>query len=441
MPSPKPPVAIFWFRRDLRLHDNNGLSHALSGDLPVLPLFIFDCDILDQLEDRDDARVTFIHREVMALQKQFVEAGGTLLVRYGKPIDVWKELLKEYQIIAAYTNHDYEQYAINRDQSVRQLLESQGAALHTFKDQVIFEKQEILSGEKKPYTVFTPYSKRWLSTLTDAHLNAFPSEKKLNNLLNVRTEPVPSLEEMSFIQSEIPLPDRKLNVQVLQQYAEERNYPAKQLTTRMGVYLRFGTVSIRDLAKMAQQHSPVWLNELIWRDFYMQILANFPHVEKHPFKPAYEHIQWRNNEAEFEQWCAGKTGYPIVDAGMRQLNQTGYMHNRVRMIVASFLIKHLLIDWRWGDAYFARKLLDYELASNNGGWQWAAGSGTDAAPYFRVFNPATQAKKFDQASVYIRQWVPEYGTDEYPKPIVNHEEARKRAIDTYQKALRKEPIA
>jgi deoxyribodipyrimidine photo-lyase len=343
-------------------------------------------------------------------------------------------------VAAVYTNHDYESYAIARDNELNNLLQSKGVDFYTFKDQVIFEQKEIVNGKREAYKIFTPYSKKWLATLTDEKLTYYSSASNLKALYQTSTPQVPSLAEMGFEQSAIKFPPKEIREHILEAYARERNFPGKETTTRMGIHLRFGTVSIRQMVKKAKQHSETWLNELIWRDFYMMILANFPQVEHCACKPAYDRIKWRNNEAEFEKWCDGKTGYPIVDAGMRELNATGFMHNRVRMIAASFMVKHLLIDWRWGDAYFARKLLDYELATNNGSWQWIAGSGCDAAPYFRVFNPNTQAAKFDKAKEYTRKWIPELGTESYPNPIIEHEKARERALTVYKEALKREEL-
>lgn len=428
-------IAVFWFRRDLRLEDNAGFSAALQSGYPVLPVFIYDRDILDRLEDRDDARVTFIHQAIAQRRAELENSGGTLLARYGKPIDVWKQLLDEYDIASVYTNHDYESYALRRDEEARQLLGSRIVDFITCKDQVIFEKTEILNGSNKPYTVFTPYAKKWRSQLTDAHLEPHLCQPYFANLLQTSVEPLPSLADMHFTPSAIPLPLPIVDDKIVTAYAKQRDYPAIEGTTRLGIHLRFGTVSIRQLVAKARQLSDTWLNELVWREFYMMILANFPHVEKNACKPAFDRIQWRNDPDEFSRWCEGRTGYPIVDAGMRQLNATGFMHNRVRMITASFLIKHLLIDWRWGEAYFARKLLDFELASNNGSWQWASGSGCDAAPYFRVFNPLTQTEKFDKSQAYIKKWVPEIGTSQYPKPMVEHGFARDRALSVYREAV------
>lgn len=430
-------IAIHWFRRDLRWEDNVGLYHALTGDLPVLPLFIFDTNILDQLEDKVDKRVDFIHQQLKALQKELVEKGSSLCIKYGKPLDVWQQLIEAYEIGAVYTNRDYEPYAQERDKAIYQLLNNKGIPFKGYKNHVIFEKSEVVKKDGKPYTVFTPYSRTWRKCLATQPIKTYPNALALDNFYQTTPLPFPSLEEIGFLPTHTDFPPKILNENLLPEYKEKRDYPAQNNTTKLSVHLRFGTVSIRQLVQKAQGLSDSWLNELIWRDFYQAILYHFPHAVDRAFKPAYDFIPWRNKEQEFEAWCAGKTGYPLVDAGMRELNETGFMHNRVRMVVASFLTKHLLIDWRWGEAYFAQKLLDFELASNNGGWQWAASSGCDAAPYFRVFNPTTQFKKFDKHAVYVKRWVPEYGTFDYPKPIVEHKIARQRAIDTYKEALSK----
>lgn len=430
-------ISIFWFRRDLRIHDNAGLYHALKSGNPVLPIFIFDKNILDKLADKDDRRVAFIHQAITDIQTQLLALGSTLSVYYGTPESIFPALFNQYEVASIFTNHDYEPYAQERDDAVFEYAMSEGADFKTFKDQVIFEKNEVLSGAGTPYTVFTPYSRKWKEKLTEFYLKAYPTEKYLDNLLPLEPLAIPTLEMMGFETTTTHFPAKTVRKSVIQNYAEQRDFPAIAGTTRLSVHLRFGTVSIRALVKEAQKLSEKWLNELIWRDFYVNILYHFPHVGKgEAFRREYDRMEWRNNEHEFECWCTGKTGYPIVDAGMRELNATGFMHNRVRMIVASFLTKHLLIDWRWGEAYFANKLLDFELASNNGGWQWASGSGCDAAPYFRVFNPTLQTQKFDKQLAYIKQWVPELNTLSYPQPIVVHEFARKRILDAYQKALK-----
>lgn len=433
----KPVVNIFWFRRDLRLYDNAGLYHALRGDHPVLPVFIFDRNILDELEDRTDRRVEFIHLALQEIQQQFVKLGSSLDVRYGKPVDIYKELLREYDVRTIFTNHDYEPYARERDSSIEKLLKENNTGFCTFKDQVILEKDEVLKDDGKPYTVFTPYSRKWKAVVTDFHLKPYPNKKYFKNFYKQPESKIPALKEMGFESTGLSFPEKEWKGQVIRNYKEQRDIPSVQGTSRLSVHLRFGTISIRTLAAEAGALNETFLNELIWRDFYHMILWHFPKVVGHAFKREYDKIRWRNNEKEFKAWCDGKTGYPIVDAGMRELNATGFMHNRVRMIVASFLTKHLLIDWRWGEAYFAKKLLDFDLAANNGGWQWAAGSGCDAAPYFRVFNPYLQTKKFDPELKYVRKWVPEFEELTYPQPIVEHEVARKRCLETYAAALKK----
>lgn len=434
-------IAVFWFRRDLRLIDNTGLYHALKSGMPVLPLFIFDREILDQLEDRDDLRVNFIHQQLTSLDRSLRKLGSGMLVRYGSPVEIWKALCEEYPLGAVYLNHDYEPYATMRDDQIRELVWTlSGAGFHTYKDQVIFEKQEVLTAQNKVYTVFTPFSKRWKANLTPDHLKSWPMEEVQDGYLKLDASAmtIPTLASMGFEAVDYAYPSLKVANEIIEQYNENRDFPAIRGTTRLSVHLRFGTISIRKLVRSAQLLSTSWLNELIWREFYMQILWNFPHVVTDAFKPAYDKIPWRDAPEDFERWCAGKTGYPMVDAGMRELAATGFMHNRVRMVTASFLCKHLLIDWRWGERWFARKLLDFELSSNNGGWQWAAGSGTDAAPYFRIFNPESQLKKFDSKGEYIRRWVPEYGTPDYVRPMVEHKFARERCLEVYKKALKGE---
>ena len=431
-------INIMWFRRDLRLKDNAGLFHALKAGLPVLPIFIFDTEILDQLEDKTDARVSFIHAALQEMQTELVTLGSSLEVLHGKPLDCFKALTKKYKIATVFSNHDYEPSAIQRDAAIANFLNEHKVAYQSFKDQVILEKDEVLKDDGTPYTVFTPYSRKWKSKLTDDHLKAFPVEKYQDHFIKLSPLALPSLESIGFTVSNIHFPAKAWKKDIVAKYKENRDFPALEHgTSKLGVHLRFGTISIRALAIRAKAVSETFLNELIWRDFYHMILWHFPHVgQGKSFKPAYEAIEWRNNEQEFKAWCNGQTGYPIVDAGMRELNATGFMHNRVRMITASFLIKHLLIDWRWGEAYFAQKLLDFDLAANNGGWQWASSSGCDAAPYFRVFNPALQTEKFDKDQNYIRKWVPEFQEFNYPKPIVVHEEARKRVLEVYAKALK-----
>lgn len=428
-------MIIFWFRRDLRLEDNAGLYHALKSDEHVQCIFIFDKSILDQLEDKDDARVEFIFDQTQRLKKELQALGSDLLLFHSTPNEVFTTLSKEQTISAVYTNHDYEPYAKKRDLEIFELLSKKNIGFYTFKDQVIFEKDEILKDDGKPYTIFTPYKNKWYKKLNADYLKSYPTENYFQQFNPSKTSTKNlTLEELGFKRSNITIPPIEYK-SILKEYHKNRDIPSIKGTSRISVHLRFGTVSIRELARNAQGNSEVWLNELIWREFYFMILWHFPHAEKKSFKPAYDKIVWRNNEEEFARWCEGKTGYPIVDAGIRELNATGFMHNRVRMIVASFLIKHLLIDWRWGEAYFARKLLDFELSSNNGGWQWASSSGCDAAPYFRIFNPYEQTKRFDPELKYIKKWVPEFQELNYPAPIVDHKFARERCLQTYKEAL------
>ncbi len=435
----KPEVNIFWFRRDLRLHDNVGLLHALQSGSPILPIFIFDKNILEKLDKPEDLRVQFIHQTLIEIDVQLKQIGSGLTVMYGTPQQVFLDLLSNYNIGKVYTNHDYEPYAIKRDQNIEELLSHQGVGFLTFKDQVIFEKKEVTKEDGLPYTVFTPYSKRWKAKLAENPIQHFPSETQLDYFLKYNSSEIISLEAMGFQHKSWSFPLRKVTDDIIKNYAAQRDFPAVEGTSRLGVHLRFGTISVRQQVVNTIGKSETFLNELIWREFYHQILFHFPHVgEGKSFKRQYDQIQWRDSEADFEKWCKGLTGYPIVDAGMRELSATGYMHNRVRMITASFLTKHLFLDWRWGEAWFASKLLDFDLAANNGGWQWAAGSGCDAAPYFRIFNPALQTDKFDKKAEYIRKWVPEFDSLQYPVPMVQHELARKRCLDNYAKWLGKE---
>ena len=488
-------TVVFWFRRDLRMKDNAGLYHALREHDNVVPIFIFDTCILGKLDDPRDARVTFIHQSLMHLDAALREEGSALLVLHGDPV----ELFAMMKTRVVFTNRDYEPYAWQRDGKVAGILAARGGALHSFKDQVIFEREEVMKPDGKPYTVFTPYANRWRAKLTAFFSRSYPTEKYAHHLSKVVPSPsadkqraswdmtsahpassspassnpislntassnpissnpasfnptssnpasgqttipnsIPSLEDLGFKAPDNPaieFPPRVVRRSVISTYDKTRNFPAIAGTTRLSVHLRFGTVSIRHLVRLALSENKVWLNELIWREFYQMILFHFPHIETQSFKPAYDRIQWRNDEEEFSAWCDGRTGYPLVDAGMRELNETGFMHNRVRMVTASFLTKHLLIDWRWGEAYFAKKLLDYDLASNNGGWQWASGSGCDSAPYFRVFNPELQRQKFDPEFEYVMKWVPEFQSSDYPPPIVDHAFARDRALRTYRGAL------
>jgi len=433
----KKEISICWFRRDLRLNDNNALYHALHSPYPVLPVFIFDPEILDKLTDKNDKRVSFIHRTLQELDTCFRENGSSFYVLYDRVEDAFKKLLQEFQVKEVFSNHDYEPYAISRDQRIQNLVESQGIKFRSFKDQVIFEKSEITKADGSPYTVFTPYSNKWRQMFGQRQPDEFPSENYLSRLLQFKESNFPSLSDLGFEEINPGILPLNIDEITISSYHDTRNLPAFAGTSQVSPYLRFGILSIRHLVKLAYKWNTTWLSELIWREFFMMILYHFPHVVNQSFKRKYDNIPWRNNEKEFELWCSGETGYPIVDAGMRQLNETGWMHNRVRMIVAGFLTKHLLIDWRWGEAYFAQKLLDYELSSNNGNWQWAAGSGCDSAPYFRIFNPTSQTKKFDPKLIYLKTWIKDFNKYHLP-PIVDHEFARKRALDVYKKALDEE---
>jgi len=430
------PVNIFWFRRDLRLEDNVGLYMALKGNLPVLPIFIFDTEILDKLPE-DDARVTFIYETLQSLrQKLENNYNSGIALFYGKPLDVLKELTKKYKINSVYTNRDYEPYATKRDSQIKSFLSEHQVDFKTFKDQVIFEKDDIVKNDGKPYLVYTPYMKAWKAKFKTSRFEICDTYKYLFNLIQHEDLPNLRLTEIGFKEASQKIVDYTVSHKFIQDYEATRNFPAKDNTSRLGPHLRFGTVSIRKVINKAilVTNETFW-QELIWREFFMQILWHFPNTTKESFKPKYDRIQWKNNENEFKAWCEGKTGYPLVDAGMRQLNQTGFMHNRVRMVVGSFLCKHLLIDWRWGEAYFAEKLHDYEMASNVGNWQWVAGCGVDAAPYFRIFNPTTQIEKFDKDHNYIKQWVSDYQELTYPAPLVDHKFARERCLKVYKEAL------
>jgi deoxyribodipyrimidine photo-lyase len=428
-------INIFWFRRDLRLNDNNGLFNALKSGRKIQPIFIFDKEILRKLP-KNDARVSFIHQEIQNINQQLEKIESTVDVYYGKPIDIFKSLSEKHEIDIVFTNHDYEPYSIKRDLEINQFLETKNIHFKTFKDQVIFERNEIVKKDETPYKVYTPYSKKWLETFHLKGIDNFPSEELQQNFVKKKAQQFLTLEEIGFTKSPINVKSFKISTEIIDNYEETRNFPAKDSTSKLGTHLRFGTVSIRKMVeKAAKSNNITFLKELIWREFFMQILWHFPSTTKDSFKPKYDRIIWRNNENEFKAWCKGETGYPLVDAGMRELNQTGFMHNRVRMLTGSFLCKHLLIDWRWGEAYFAEKLHDYEQSSNIGNWQWVAGSGVDAAPYFRIFNPTTQIQKFDKSLDYISKWVPEFQELTYAKPIVEHKFARERCLKTYKKAL------
>jgi deoxyribodipyrimidine photo-lyase len=427
-------IVVFWFRRDLRLNDNVGLFQAFRSGYNVLPVFVFDSQILENLAP-DDKRVAFIHHSILRLNDELKEMGASLCVLHTDPLNAFETLTQQFNIKTVYANHDYEPYAINRDALLAKILAEKGIDFKTFKDQVIFEKGEILKQTGDPYTVFTAYSRKWTEKYTELGINSYKQQQQNDwsaQFVKDQKFEIPSLLSLGFKETNISFPGRSIILQSVSTYDQTRDFPSLDATTHLSVHLRFGTVSIRELASVGYKLNRTWLNELQWREFFMQILWHFPRVTNSAFKPAYDNIVWRNNEEEFKKWCYGKTGYPIVDAGMRELLATGFMHNRVRMVTASFLVKHLLIDWRWGERWFAEHLLDYELSSNNGNWQWAAGCGCDAAPYFRIFNPVSQAAKFDPDSIYIKKWVPEVFTPDYPAPIVDHAYARQRCLQAYR---------
>lgn len=428
-------VRIFWFRRDLRLEDNHGLFQALKGNTKVVPIFIFDKNILDRLPKKD-ARVDFIHQQLSNINISLQKHHSNLQVYYGTPIKIFQTLVSKFTIEGVYTNSDYEPYALQRDNDINNFLNSKGISFYTYKDHVIFEKNDILKDDKTPYKVYTPYSRKWLATFKNLSLDHYPSETNTNNFASLPPTSIITKEDFGFYPSEITIPNYNISSTLINEYEAKRNFPAINATSKLGIHLRFGIISIRQAVSQAvKSNNPTFLKELIWREFFMQILGHFPHTITKAFKPKYDKIAWRNNKTEFKQWCLGTTGYPLVDAGMRELNTTGFMHNRVRMLVGSFLCKHLLIDWRWGETYFAEKLLDFELASNIGNWQWVAGCGVDAAPYFRIFNPTTQIQKFDKQLNYITKWVPDFQELTYPTPMVDHKFARERCLATYKKAL------
>lgn len=429
-------VNIFWFRRDLRLNDNVGFFKALNGKHPVLPVFIFDSEILDQLP-KDDARVTFIHDTVQKMRDKLQEiCESSIAIYHGKPLEVFQQITQDFTIQNVITNHDYEIYAIKRDKEVEAYLSKKNIGFYTFKDQVIFEKNEVVKADGKPYLVYTPFMRKWKEQFKTLSLKVYETKTLLNTCLKTSSLPNLTLTDIGFERSNIKVADYDISKTVIEDYEKTRNFPAIDKTSKLSPHLRFGTVGIRQVVMkaIAEKNETFW-NELIWREFFMQILWHFPETQTEAFKKKYDRIAWRNNETEFEKWKTGTTGFPLVDAGMRQLNKTGWMHNRVRMLVGSFLCKHLLIDWRWGEAYFAEKLLDYEMSSNVSNWQWVAGCGVDAAPYFRIFNPTTQIEKFDKEKTYIKKWIPEFGTNSYPEEMVIHKEARERALKMYKEAV------
>lgn len=431
----KDDYVVFWHRRDLRIEDNIGLYKALTSGNKVIPLFIFDETILDKLP-KDDARVTFIHEELEKIYNTLQEnLGASFLVQHGNPLEIFRNIISKINITAVYTNHDYESYAIARDEKVEEFLKTQNIAFHTFKDQVIFERDEIVKADGKPYSIYTPYSKKWLSMLKHSDYESVDCASHYENFSKIHFN-FPSLKDIGFTASSIKVLPHTMTEKIIENYEATRNFPAIEGTSKLSPHLRFGTISVRQCVQnglLSEENT--FLKELIWREFFMQILWHFPKSATNNFKSKYDGIKWRNNEDEFKAWCEGKTGYPLVDAGMRELNKSGYMHNRVRMITASFLCKHLLIDWKWGEAYFAQKLLDFDLAQNVGNWQWVAGTGCDSAPYFRIFNPTTQIQKFDKEHGYIKKWASDYQEFTYPQPIVEHKHARERCLSTYKEGL------
>lgn len=428
-------ITLFWFRRDLRIEDNCGLFHALNGKNKVLPIFIFDKEILKKLP-KQDARLEMILMSLNTIDLAMKAKKCSVGKFHGTPKAIFIELIKKWRVEKVICNEDYEPYATNRDAEIRGLLEREGVAFEMHKDQVIFAKDEIVKKDGSPYKVYTPFSRKWLERFEDNELKTYPSETLLGNLISDESLPKINLTDLGFDKSTIVEPKYSFDNKIIDEYEETRNFPSLDSTSRLGSYLRFGIVSVRSLVqKAASRSNNIFLKELIWREFFMQILWHFPHTSHKSFKPQYDRIEWLNNPTDFEKWCKGDTGYPLVDAGMRQLNQTGFMHNRVRMLVGSFLCKHLLIDWRWGEAYFAEKLLDYEMSSNIGNWQWVAGCGVDAAPYFRIFNPSEQVKKFDKELRYIQKWVPNFQEIDYPAPMVDHKKARERCLMVYKTAL------
>ncbi len=433
--------SIFWFRRDLRLEDNAGLYHALKSGDKVQCVFIFDKSILHNLS-KEDPRVSFIHQEILRLSKELESYGSSLITYAGTPLECWRKICEDFLINSVYTNADYEPYSKIRDSQVENYLSKKGIHLHKYKDHVIFESHEVTKDDGSPYTVFSPYKRKWLAKLDNKthksyYLSSYPTIKYRANFIKQKKSSIHTLDEIGFVESQIPIPSKKIKRSIIKMYDQQRDFPSINGTSKLGVHFRFGTLSIREKARHALKLNSTFLSELIWREFYSQILDKFPHVVDGPFRKKYKNIEWRTNENDFNVWKNGMTGYPLVDAGMRELNATGFMHNRVRMVAASFLTKHLLLPWSWGEAYFAEKLLDFDLASNNGGWQWASGTGTDAAPYFRIFNPKAQLLKFDKDLKYVKKWIPELETELYPKPIVDHKYARERCLATFKNGLGK----
>ncbi len=430
-------VVIFWFRRDLSLKDNHGLLKALTSGYPVIPVFIFNKEIIAELHS-NDSRISFIYDNLFKINQELKKYNSSLLILHDYVENAFVKIVEEFDVKSVYSNEDYEPSAIAGDKKVSALLSGKGINFYSFKNQVIFAKNDILKKDGNPYTVFTPYKKAWLARFKPEENAVHYQSEGYLSMFNKSDYVFPSLNELGFTGGIYTV--RPFLPESIADYDQHRDFPYLDAGSYLGPHLRFGTISIRNVVQIAYKQNETFLSELIWREFFMQILFHFPYSEKNNFKKQFDFVKWRNNEEEFKLWCDGKTGYPIVDAGMNQLNKTGYMHNRLRMITAGFLVKHLLIDWRWGEAYFAEKLLDYELSSNVGNWQWAAGTGCDAVPYFRVFNPHRQQEKFDKDYKYICTHIPDFDINNYISPVVNHEFARKRAVDTYKKTKNTESI-
>jgi len=427
-------LSVFWFRRDLRLHDNHGFFQALDKSKSVLPIFIFDINILKDL-NQNDRRVSLLFDRLMELNKELAKQSKKIHVYYGDPELILNELHEKIPFDALFANTDYEPYATKRDRTINNSLGKKYVKFLSFKDQVIFEKDEILSNEGKIYSVYTYYMKKWKSLFNNSMTDSYPSHKLLHKCITSDAiKCVHFLDEIGFEYSKYILYNPNLTQISLNKYEESRDNPNVNGTSNASVHLRFGFLSIREVVKIALQYSEIFLNELIWRSFFSQILWNYPRVVDSCFKVKYNNLEWNSNDLLFK-WQKGQTGFHIVDAGMRQLIETGYMHNRVRMIAASFLVKNLGIDWRLGEAYFASKLMDFDLASNNGNWQWVAGTGCDASPYFRVFNPNTQRERYDPNFKYCAKWINELeenGIYRVPK-IVDAKQSRLEAIDRYKR--------
>ena len=427
-------ATIFWFRRDLRLHDNVGLFHALSKSKNVYPIFIFDKDITKNL-NKDDYRLNFIKEQINLMNEKLKKYECSINIFYGKPLDVFKNIISKTEVEKIVFNKDYEPYAIKRDCAIKELVTKNNIEFIGYKDHVIFEENEVVKDNGDPYVVYTPYSRKWINKLNNKEIIKYHSNEYLSNLKSFNK--TLKIDEVPFSSNLTPL-ELNFNEDVIENYERDRNFPAINATSKLGVHLRFGTKSVRELVlRSNSSENKTFLKELIWREFFIQILWHFPHTVNKCFKEKYEKVEWINDNESFIKWCQGNTGYPIVDAGMRELNSTGFMHNRVRMITASFLCKHLLIDWRKGEKYFASKLFDYEQASNVGNWQWVAGCGVDAAPYFRIFNPTEQLKKFDKQKDYVRKWVPEFDSESYIDPIIDHKYAIERCLNAYKIGLNK----